>query len=356
MRKVWIILCVLILIVVVVAFLLIQDKSPQNIQSQSYVPEQPHFGAARVPPFVADTLEICSFNIQFLGSFKKRDDEALADILKPYDIVAIQELVAPPYDGAFPDGEPYSGDAEAAEFFDAMQALGFEFLLSEEDTGTGEENRKNSTATEWFVTFYNPHAVRPAADLPCGFLAQDRSDHTDFERVPYAFPFRSVNGTLDFVLISVHLQPGDRLVDRQRRQQELSAISEWIHLNDEIEKDFIILGDMNLYDAEEVTAVTPDGYLSLNDECRPTNSLAVKDRGNPYDHVMVHTTFTSEVDTAFDLAVVNLVELMRSHWTASSPYPGEPYDHNLFRQYYSDHFPVVFRLITPTADDDGPHL
>ncbi len=44
----------------------------------------------------AATLEICSFNIQFLGHFKDRDDESLAALVKDFDIVFVQELVTPP--------------------------------------------------------------------------------------------------------------------------------------------------------------------------------------------------------------------------------------------------------------------
>jgi hypothetical protein len=58
----------------------------------------------------ADTLTICSFNIQFLGHFKKKDDNALAEILKDSDIVVVQELVTPPIAGTYPDipGKPES--------------------------------------------------------------------------------------------------------------------------------------------------------------------------------------------------------------------------------------------------------
>ena len=54
-----------------------------------------------------EPLKVCSFNIQFLGSSKSRDDAALSIILKDYDIVVIQELVAPPYPGTFPDNTPF---------------------------------------------------------------------------------------------------------------------------------------------------------------------------------------------------------------------------------------------------------
>ncbi len=301
-------------------------------------------------------LKICTFNIQFLGSFKKRDNKALADLLKEFDIVVIQELVAPPVDGVYPDGTPYKADVEAASFFKAMAEKGFEHKLSEEDTGTGEEIHKKSSATEWWVSFYKPDKVGLATDLPGGFLADDRSNHPDYERVPYAFPFRDIGGSLDFVLISVHLMPGGNEEGTARRKQEIQAIYQWIEANNSKEKDFIILGDMNIEDEEELADVLPEGYESLNNECRRTNTLINDKPGNgakPYDHIMYHSTFTAkEVDLQFDCQVINLIDAMKASWTAPETYPGEPYVHNLFKQYYSDHHPVRFQLIPPQQDDD----
>ncbi len=343
MKKTVFFLILLVVVLLVVWFLFCNPRTTSN---KYPMPED--------KVVVADTLEICSFNIQFLGSFKKRDNAALADILKSYDLVVVQELVAPPYAGTYPDGTTYEGDKESAGFFDAMDGNGFSYILSDEDTGTGDKIHQQSTSTEWFVTFYKPNAVSVATDLPAGFLADDRSNNNDYERVPYAFPFRSTNGTFDFVLISVHLQPGDSPAERERRAHELASIGTWIESNDDIEKDYIILGDMNIYDAEELATVTPPGFLSLNDECRLTNTLSVDiSKGEPYDHVMYNVAFTSEIDANYDLSVINLIDVMRPYWTSSDPYPGDPYDHNTFKQYYSDHFPVVFRLITQQKDDDG---
>jgi len=199
---------------------------------------------------VVEPLKICSFNIQFLGSSKSRDDVALSKILKDYDIVVIQELVAPPYPGTFPDNTPFKPDAESAEFFDEMKSLGFKYSLSEEDTGTGDRNHLNSFATEWWVSFYKPDKVKVASDLPSGFLAEDRTNHDDYERVPYAFAFRTNDENLDFVLVSVHLKPASPRASKERRKHELTAIANWINDNDETEKDFIILGDMNIENQE----------------------------------------------------------------------------------------------------------
>lgn len=68
---------------------------------------------------------------------------------------------------------------------------------------------------------------------------------------------------------------------------------------------------------------------------------------------MYNTTHTTEVDTDFDLKVIDLIELMEPLWLSIDVnYPGDPYDHNLFKQYYSDHHPVVFRMKVPKEDDD----
>ena len=70
----------------------------------------------------------------------------------------------------------------------------------------------------------------------------------------------------------------------------------------------------------------------------------------PYDHVMIRTRGSGEIDKKFDFRVYNLIEAMRPFWASTDPYPGgsinpnrEPaYDHNPFRVHYSDHRPVDF--------------
>ncbi|QYJ99749.1 endonuclease/exonuclease/phosphatase family protein [Shewanella psychrotolerans] len=190
-------------------------------------------------------LSIVSFNIQFLGNFKDRDDKALAQLLANEDIVVIQELVAPPYDGTFPDNTPYKPDVEARRFFEAMSSYGFDYILSEEDTGTNDTIHLNSAATEWFVTFFKPDKVQYEPSLPNGFLADDRSNNDKYERVPYASTFKAKATGDDFVLISVHLQPGTSKKDEARRKGELLEVAKWIEENDSVERDFFVLGDMN---------------------------------------------------------------------------------------------------------------
>ena len=129
-------------------------------------------------------------------------------------------------------------------FFDAMKEAGFgKFMLSVSDTGQTKIHT-NGTASEWWVAFWHPEVVMQADDLPHGFLDPKLEGEHDYERTPYGFPFRTVDRKLDFVLISVHLAPGAR--EAARRKQELDGIHAWIERNRGDEKDFIVLGDMNL--------------------------------------------------------------------------------------------------------------
>ena len=52
--------------------------------------------------------------------------------------------------------------------------------------------------------------------------------------------------------------------------------------------------------------IPASGYLSLNDEFRPTNTNP--NGPKPYDHVMYETTHSTEIDTAYDLTVFDLVK------------------------------------------------
>ena len=300
-------------------------------------------------PQVSDKqITVCSFNIKFVGLYKKKDNNALAKLVGKYDMVVVQELVAPPDNGQYCDGTSYSEDLEADAFFDAMSAQGFKFSLSCEDTGRGEKIHKAGSSTEWSVVFYKPGKLKIANDLPHGFLSDDRSAHPVYPRVPHAHGFRTVDGKMDFVVINVHLSPGKN--KKTARRAELLSIAQWIDLNDAQEQDFYIVGDMNIESAAELQAVTPRGFVSLNDECRKTNT-AVKS-SKPYDHVMYRPARLDEIDEKFDFQVINLIDQMRDTWRDSSAYPGDPYKGSLFAQYYSDHHPVLFRLKIPSQDDD----
>src|SRR6185369_892185 len=149
----------------------------------------------------------------------------------------------PPFAGTFPDGSSFRPVPKVAKFFNEMKKRGFAYALSEEDTGPGPKLHDNGNKTEWWVAFYKAGAVTFLTnDLPRGFISSTHAHNSDFDRVPYAFPFRTADGKLDFVLISVHLHPDAGPANRARRKHELGAIRAWINTQTHPEKDFIILG------------------------------------------------------------------------------------------------------------------
>jgi hypothetical protein len=152
-------------------------------------------------------------------------------------------------------------------------------------------------------------------------------------------------------LISVHLRPGTTAADATRRAHELTSIRSWITSRPGNERDFLVLGDMNFEDCDEIGTGVPAALTSLNAECLPTNTNVNGPR--PFDNVLYDEHQTTELDAPFGFVVVNLIAAMTSLWDpVDGTYPGSPYDHNRFRAFFSDHHPVAFRLAIPGADDD----
>lgn len=293
-----------------------------------------------------DTLNICSFNIQFLGHFKDRNNEFLAEVLSPFDIVVIQEMVAPPIDGVYPNGLAYKQDLESASFVQEMAKRGFQYWLSEEDTGPSR-NHLASTASEWWISFYRPDKVIPDSSRAFGFLSKIRAGNPTFERVPYAFPFSSLDGSSNFTLISAHLRPGDRSEDFLKRSQEINGVVDWIQKQTETNKDFYLLGDCNIYGEKELQPFHEKGFSSLNNQCLSTNTKMYEDesKGKPYDHVFYAEHSTEDIIPS-SFTVVNLFGLVQKAGMTFTPY-----DHDQFRTSFSDHVPISYQIVTGKDSD-----
>ena len=129
---------------------------------------------------------------------------------------------------------------------------------------------------------------------------------------------------MDFVIINVHLSPGEN--KDEQRKAELLNIADWIDQHDAQEQDFYIVGDMNIENAEELQAIMPAGFISLNDECQKTNTATGTSKS--YEHVMyrpAQRAALDEIDEAFDFQVINLIDAMRNTWQGLETYPGDPF-------------------------------
>ena len=222
------------------------------------------------PPGASGHIGICSFNIQWLGHWYEKDNQKIALALSPCDVAVIQEMVAPPFEVEImvkkDEKITIKEDAESRSFFMAMKDHGFDgWLMAPEDTGPNKHHSR-STSSEWPIVFYKKNKVREAKDLPSGYISRTRVRHPVFKRVPYAFALRAAHDSVDFVLVSVHLSPknppdSDHYA-KAKRAAEFQLISKWIKEQKKVnkERDFFVLGDMNLEDQEEYEAY--NGNLS----------------------------------------------------------------------------------------------
>jgi hypothetical protein len=284
---------------------------------------------------------------------------------------------AAPWQVTLPDGEVLDKDPQSSDFVAEMAKQGFDGVyLSEEDTGL-KKYHGAGTASEWFIIFYKSDKLELIHDAPNGFLAPERVKNEWFDRVPYAFNLRSKRSGKDFVLISVHLAATSEIKlndgtvrsiseSKARRLTELLAINHWINAAYELssERDYIILGDMNIEDARQLNAAFGNydefvndlssdkakikkifdsypassylsSYASLNAPLEGTNIKKVY----PFDHIIFNPEVTAEVDS--ELEIIDLEEIF-----------GKPsLDSYKFRSLYSDHLPLRFSLQDDYDDD-----
>jgi hypothetical protein len=281
-------------------------------------------------------------------------------------LVFIQEIVAPPDFKALPgnlfyqsesspvfpnSGNPFRPSAQVTDFFQQMIAQGYDgYWLSEQDSGMSETNENNGSATEWWAVFYRSSEWSEARDLPYGFLAEDVTANPEFDRVPFAFSFRHRTGKFDFVGINVHLRPGASADSKTRRNVELTGISQWIekHKQKNVEKDYFVIGDFNIEDSKELEnhltiSTLNQNWQSLNETAFLMTNTNVNGP-KPYDHVFYFPELTAEIIGQEKLQIINLIQEMKPFWSLDRPYPGDPYDHNLFRTHFSDHHPIKFQF------------
>jgi len=308
---------------------------------------------ASVATAALETLTVCSFDIHEMGAHAEKDGRALAHVLARYDIVVVQGIVAPPYEGTFPNGDPYKPNAGVAQFFDDMtDRWGYDYILSEEDTGRRLLHHSNEPWTEWFVVFYDPSKLKPAEGLPAGFLAEDLTANPAYDRVPYAFPLRHIETDFDFVLISVHLREGTTEADRARRAEEIEEIAVWIDDRTGEETEYIVLGSLQFADCREILSSVPSDLQFLNPtyagECLATD--ATLSPGRPYDGILF--TQRVEVDYVFGLRVIDLVHGLAAVWNPFDEPIEEAYEELGFVRVLSDHNPIVFRFQLASGDWD----
>ena len=187
-------------------------------------------------------IRIASKNIQNLGWGENKSLHALARILAPYDLLAIQEVMHVP----------------------AVQELKVEL-----ETKTGEP---------WGILYSDRQGSQRYGEH-YAFLWRERTvDYVDgavvyiddagaFFRPPFSARFQSRRSGQDFVLATVHVRYGDRVADRVSEARALARYWDWLgEVYPETRTRRILAGDFNLAPRHEGWTLLRERARNLMDE------------------------------------------------------------------------------------------
>ena len=145
--------------------------------------------SAQPLPASNDTIKIASFNIKWLSHKKAGDPvkgKIITDTISQFDIVAIQEIRD-------------SSDKTMNILESALAELGKDY-----DWVIGPLLPTDSTYKERYAFIYNTATIEKGSD---GFTYSDPDN--DFVREPFMIHFKTKNGNLDFVMVSIHTKPAN---------------------------------------------------------------------------------------------------------------------------------------------------
>lgn len=208
----------------------------------------------------SQNVSICSWNIQHFGKTKTEAElNYIANIVKKFDLVAIQEVVA-----------GYGGSQAVAKLADELNRLGskWDYVISNPTSSVG--NSKERYAFLW-----NTSKVRSA-----GVPWLDDNYAGEIDREPYLGQF--MVGNKAFTLVSFHAVPKSKQPEREVK---------YLKFFPELYSDqqLIFCGDFNLPQSHSVfNPLKKMGYLpalkgqktSLKQECINGNCLA-----SEYDNI-----------------------------------------------------------------------
>ncbi|MBW2464800.1 MAG: endonuclease/exonuclease/phosphatase family protein [Deltaproteobacteria bacterium] len=219
--------------------------------------------AVEAPP-EAITLRLATFNIQVLGPAKASRPEvleALAEIIRGYDVVAVQEIKDVSGEAPVSLLSAVNADPDGPEFAMALSPR----------TGLQPDDRRSQ---EQYAYFYRTERLRALGE---GTLYDD-SSHDHFQREPYLSRFEFIDTDVSFVLINVHTRPRSALAEIAAMEQVFT----WAKALYEDEEVFIALGDFN----------AGCGYASEDD----LDALPI--HGEAYDWVVPHSADTNVAGSA----------------------------------------------------------
>ncbi len=216
-----------------------------------------------------ETITIASWNLKNFGQTKLNDPsriDVIVDVLKAYDITAIQEVQ-----------DVSQGLAPALIEKINASGLNYNYVISD---------RVGRTRMEQYLVVYNDDVI----DFIPTTSGYGIEPSDEFSREPFYGMFKS--GNFDFYLMTIHTDPDDVGIEIPALQ------TAYTHLqgNTPNEHDIILLGDFNAkapgvsagsYITMDAVGTIPNIIFTINEE---TNTRG----GRAYDNIIFQGNYTTE--------------------------------------------------------------
>ena len=225
----------------------------------------------------AQTFSIMTWNIQDLGRTKTDDEiEMMAEVMKNYDIIAVQEVV----------GADYAGAQKVALIADYLNRKGsrWDYKLSD------RTDSPSPYIAERYAFFWKPSRVTLKNDP---YLDKDLKEECD--REPYIARFQPRGSNESFYVISFHARRFDNHPDEE--------IKHFVNYPQRLKTNqFFIVGDFNLDEKHEVwQPFYAKGFVSAIQD-KPTTLKRKCDRKDDYfnypiDNIYFHSERFENVES-----------------------------------------------------------
>jgi len=257
----------------------VNETSPINtveLDNTESTPEEEHTEGTpspveeqvSVPTSTDEILRVGAFNIQVFGTTKASKPEVmaiLADIVRAYDIVAIQEI------------RDSSGTA-LPTLVSLVNSDGSTY-----DYVVGERLGRTSSK-EQYAYIYNRNTVQ-LTGTPHTYPEPSGTD--PFHRQPYITSFQAIGGSYDAVIMVIHTDPDEAT-------EEIDALADVVDYARQAypgEQDLILLGDLNAdgsyFNEDSVSAISGNEYAWVIDNSQDTT---VASSSNTYDRIILADT------------------------------------------------------------------
>ncbi|SFM25059.1 endonuclease/exonuclease/phosphatase family protein [Methanolobus profundi] len=240
-----------------------------SVQDETENYQNTTIGQAPVPePSVVDidNLRIGAFNIQVFGVTKASKPEVmevLAEIIRTYDIVAIQEI----------------RDASQTALPSLVELVNSD---DHEYSYVVSERLGRTSSKEQYAYIFNTQTVQIDGE-PQTYPEPEDTD--PFHREPYIMAFSSVTGNFDAVMMVIHTDPDEAT-------EEINYLDDALSYAQELypdEEDFMILGDLNAdgsYFDEDGTSDLDAYQWIISDDLDTTT----KTTNRTYDRIILTDT------------------------------------------------------------------